>query len=141
MTDCIFCKIVNKEIPGKIVYEDEHVLAFLDIKPVARGHTLVIPKKHAADIFELDDKSAEEILKVAKKVAGAALKSLGAAGVNLLNANRKEAGQTVFHYHMHVIPRYAGDSIRVWPNSSYKESNLDDVADVMKNFIKNFSAL
>ncbi|MDO8554386.1 MAG: HIT family protein [Candidatus Micrarchaeota archaeon] len=135
MTDCIFCKIVNKEIPGKIVYEDEHVLAFLDIKPVARGHTLVIPKKHATDIFELDDKSAEEILKVAKKVSTGILKSLGAAGINLLNANRKEAGQSVFHYHMHVIPRYTGDGMRVWPNSNYKESNLDEVADVIKKHI------
>lgn len=136
MTDCIFCKIANKEIPGKIVYENEHVLAFLDINPVARGHTLVIPKKHAEDIFELDDGSAEEILKAAKKIATAIGQSLGAAGVNLLNANRKEAGQTVFHFHMHVIPRYAGDSIRVWPNSTYKESNLDEVAKMIAIGIK-----
>lgn len=135
MTDCIFCKIVSKDIPGKIVYENEQVLAFLDINPVARGHTLIIPKKHATDIFDLDEESAGEILKAAKKISTAIMQSLGASGVNLLNANRKEAGQTVFHYHMHIIPRYSEDSIKVWPNSGYKESNLDGVADAIKKNI------
>ena len=127
MTNCIFCKIVKKEIPAKIVYENEQVFAFLDINPDSKGHTLLIPKKHAADIFELDEESAGEVLKAAKKVSSAVMHSLGAAGINLLNSNRKEAGQTVFHYHMHIIPRYNGDSIKVWPNSTYKEANLDSV--------------
>lgn len=128
MIDCIFCKIVKKEIPAKVVYENEHVLAFLDINPIAKGHTLVIPKKHAIDLFELDDADAGEIMKAAKKVATVAMSELGAVGINLINSNRKEAGQDVFHYHMHIVPRYSGDGIKLWPNGRYKDMNLEEVA-------------
>jgi len=106
MNDCIFCKIINGEIPSYKVYEDDDVFAFMDISPVSAGHVLVIPKKHAQDIFEIDDESHGKVQKVVKKLAHKIVDKLGAKGVNIINNNKAEAGQTVFHYHVHIIPRY-----------------------------------
>ncbi|SEP80888.1 HIT family protein [Piscibacillus halophilus] len=106
MSDCIFCKIIDGEIPSAKIYEDEHVYAFLDISQVTEGHTLVIPKNHKQDIFELDDETASNLFKAVPKVANAIKSAYQPKGMNLLNNNGSFADQSVFHYHIHVIPRY-----------------------------------
>ncbi len=133
MENCIFCKIVRGEVPSNKVYENGHVLAFLDINPVSRGHTLVIPKKHCGDIFDIGEEDAKSAIAAAKKVASAAMKGLGAQGINLLNSNGKAAGQEVFHFHMHVIPRYQDDSIKMFPVQKYKETDFKVTAEKIKN--------
>jgi histidine triad (HIT) family protein len=133
MDDCIFCKIAKGEIPSARIYENGRVLVFLDINPVSLGHALVIPKIHAADIFEMKEEDAKEIMAAAKKVADAAMKGLGAAGVNLLNANKKAASQEVFHFHMHVIPRYENDGVKMFPQVHYKENDLKGTAEKIKS--------
>ncbi len=105
--NCIFCKIVNKEIPSHKVYEDELVYAFLDISQGTKGHTLVVPKKHYKDIFELDATISNHIFDVVVKLSKVLKEALGCEGINLVNNNTEVAGQTVFHYHMHIIPRYS----------------------------------
>lgn len=109
MEHCIFCKITNGEIPSAKVYEDEHVYAFLDISQVTKGHTLVIPKIHKENIFELDAEMAGPLFQSVKKVADALQAAFSPKGLNLLNNNGETAGQTVFHYHIHLIPRYGSE--------------------------------
>ena len=130
--DCVFCKIVNKEIPGSIVYEDEKHLAFLDIGPVNPGHTLVIPKKHAINIFDIEEADLKELIAVVKKVATAVLKGVEAHGVNVSMNNGKIAGQLVNHIHFHIIPRFQGDGFKHWPHSKYKSGQADEVVKRIK---------
>lgn len=111
MEDCLFCKIISNEIPSYKIYEDDAVLAFLDIHPMSKGHTLIVPKKHARDIFELDAETLEKISSVAKKIAVKMKESFGVDGVNLYHASGVHAEQTVFHFHLHVVPRRKDDSI------------------------------
>ena len=106
MSQCIFCKIINKEIPGHTIYEDEHVLAFLDISQSTKGHTLIIPKNHAQDIFSMTEEDMAHIFTVVPKLAKALKETFSANGLNIVNNNGESAGQTVFHYHVHLIPRY-----------------------------------
>ena len=120
MNDCIFCKIAAGEIPSATVYEDEYLRAILDIAPAHKGHTIILPKKHAANLLEADDEILVRILPVAKKIAKALQEELGCDGVNILQNNGAAAGQSVFHLHVHVIPRYEGDGILpVWEQGSY----------------------
>jgi histidine triad (HIT) family protein len=111
--DCIFCKIVAGEIPAAIIAEDEETLAFMDINPATRGHALVIPKRHADDLWEIEPAQLAAVAATAQAVALRVRESLGADGVNLINSCRAPAWQTVFHFHMHVIPRYHGDPLRL----------------------------
>ncbi len=111
--DCIFCKIVAGELPATKLHEDERTLAFMDINPATRGHVLVIPREHARDIHEIPREDLAAVIGVAQEIAGRQRDKLGAAGVNLLNSNGRAAWQTVFHYHLHVIPRYADDPLRL----------------------------
>jgi histidine triad (HIT) family protein len=113
VADCIFCKIVAGELPATVVASDERALAFLDISPATRGHTLVIPRAHAKDLHEVDPENLEATIALAQRVAGRARDRLGADGVNLLQSSGTAAWQTVFHFHIHVIPRYAGDPLRL----------------------------
>ncbi|MFB1081436.1 HIT family protein [Jeotgalibacillus sp. JSM ZJ347] len=106
MSDCIFCKIIDGEIPSAKVYEDEHVYAFLDISQVTKGHTLVIPKTHKKDLHELTPEIAANLFSVVPKIANAMKDTYDLKGVNLLNNNGEFAGQTVFHYHLHILPRH-----------------------------------
>lgn len=106
MDNCIFCKIVNGEIPSAKVFENEEVLAFLDISQVTKGHTLIIPKKHCENVFELDEATAQAIFKEVPKVASALKKTFQPLGLNLLQNNGKAADQSVFHFHIHLLPRY-----------------------------------
>jgi histidine triad (HIT) family protein len=111
--DCLFCKIAAGEIPATIVAEDERTIAFMDINPATRGHLLVIPREHVADVFAIDPADLQAVALAAQRLAGRAREQLGADGVNLLNSNGPAAWQTVFHYHLHVIPRYDGDPLRL----------------------------
>lgn len=106
MSDCLFCKIVSGEIPSSKVYEDDQVLAFLDITQVTKGHTLVIPKAHFRNILDLTDQAAAALFARVPKIARHLQKQLGASGVNLINNNETTAGQTVFHTHLHLLPRF-----------------------------------
>jgi histidine triad (HIT) family protein len=137
MSDCIFCKIVNGEIPSAKVFENEHVLAFLDISQVTEGHTLVIPKVHKENVFELTPEIARNLFEVVPEIANAVKKAFNPAGMNLINNNGEEAGQTVFHYHMHIIPRYGkGDGFgAVWKNntSKYTPEDLKKIAENIRN--------
>ncbi|PSL45154.1 histidine triad (HIT) family protein [Salsuginibacillus halophilus] len=125
--DCIFCKIVQEEIPAAKVYEDEYVLAFLDISQVTKGHTLLIPKDHQPDIFHLDSELAAHLFSVAPRIARAIEAEFKPLGMNLLNNNGEAAEQSVFHYHMHFIPRYGDGQDGYQPNfqSGLEVSNAD----------------
>jgi histidine triad (HIT) family protein len=116
MSDCVFCKIVAGQIPSTKVFEDEHVLAFMDIGHVNPGHTLVAVKKHAANVFELEETQAEAIARAIVKISRALKKTFEPEGLSVYQANGKAAGQTVFHYHVHLLPRHAGDGMELtWP--------------------------
>ena len=110
--DCIFCKIVAGELPATKIHEDERTIAFMDIAPWTRGHALVIPRAHAADLEEIGEDDLAAVAAVAKRIALRQKERLGAEGVNLLNAFGAAAWQSVFHFHIHVIPRYAGDGMQ-----------------------------
>ncbi|GGB02141.1 HIT family protein [Macrococcus hajekii] len=109
MTDCIFCKIINGDIPAYKVYEDDYTLAFLDISQVAKGHTLVIPKTHSQDLLETDSEVLAHVIKSVQKVAQMIDKSLNPDGINIIQNNRAFADQSVFHLHFHIMPRYKDD--------------------------------
>jgi histidine triad (HIT) family protein len=113
VSDCIFCKIVVGELPATVVAADERALAFLDISPATRGHALVIPRAHSQDIHEIGAEDLAACTAMAQQVAGRARRRLGAEGVNLLHSSGRAAWQTVFHFHIHVIPRYGGDPLRL----------------------------
>ncbi|MCL2616546.1 MAG: HIT family protein [Defluviitaleaceae bacterium] len=116
MNNCIFCKIATEQLPGHIIYEDDNILAMLDIFPSSLGHTLIIPKAHYENIFEIPEDTAANLQRVVVRTAKALQASLGTSSINILQNNGKGAGQTVFHYHVHIIPRYKGDGIRFhWP--------------------------
>ncbi|WP_088102676.1 HIT family protein [Halalkalibacter urbisdiaboli] len=137
--NCIFCKIINNDIPASKVYEDEHVLAFLDISQVTKGHTLVIPKTHQADIFELTPEVAKQLFSVVPKIAAGLKAAYKPLGLNIVNNNGETAGQTVFHYHLHLIPRYGkGDGYgAVWKEhgSEYTQEDLKSIAEAISSFI------
>lgn len=130
--NCIFCKIIAGEIPSAKVYEDEHVLAFLDISQVTKGHTLVIPKTHIENVYEFTDELAKQYFHAVPKIARAIRDEFEPIGLNTLNNNGEKAGQSVFHYHMHIIPRYGkGDGFgAVWKihADDYKPEDLQDIS-------------
>jgi histidine triad (HIT) family protein len=111
--DCIFCKIVAGELPSTRIDEDERTVTFMDINPATRGHALVVPRAHAADVFEIDPEDLSAVARTAKRIAERQRERLGAAGINLVQSNGAVAWQTVFHLHVHVIPRYEGDPLRL----------------------------
>ncbi|WP_153124767.1 HIT family protein [Peribacillus tepidiphilus] len=132
MSDCIFCKIINGDIPSAKVFENEHVLAFLDIGQVTKGHTLVIPKIHKENIYELTPEIAKNIFEVVPQIANSIKKEFNPIGLNLINNNGEKAGQSVFHFHLHLVPRYGeGDGFGVvWKthNSDYTPEDLQNIA-------------
>ena len=126
MENCIFCKIVQKDIPGKIIYEDDVCLAFLDLSQTTDGHTLVIPKKHYKNILEVNDETLTHLIVVTKKLANKIVKNLTANGVNILTNANEIAGQTVMHFHIHIIPRYnQDDKIEINFTDRSNDVNLD----------------
>lgn len=138
MDNCIFCKIVKGEIPARKVYEDENTLAFLDITPNTKGHSLVIPKTHVTDIYEIEPEKFAAVAKAAKKVAGLLKEKLGADACNLVQSNGEIAEQDVFHLHMHVIPRYSKDSVSLWMGvkEEKKKSESLNLDEILKQIIE-----
>lgn len=132
--DCPFCKIVRGDLPAKKLYEDSETLAFLDIKPSTKGHALVIPKNHASEITDLDEKTASSLINSTIKVAKAIEKALSPAGINLIQSNRKAAGQVVPHVHIHIIPRYKHDDFQISYNK--KEELSEETGERIKKKIK-----
>ncbi|MEG0255218.1 MAG: HIT family protein [Vagococcus sp.] len=142
MTDCIFCKIINRDIPSYTVYEDDDVYAFLDITQTTKGHTLIIPKQHVSDIFEYDEKLAATLFSKVPKIARALEKSFpDMEGLNLVNNNKELAYQSVFHSHIHLIPRYSKEddfSMTFADNGSqYTTEEMTRIANTIKENIVN----
>ena len=119
---CIFCRIANGDIPCAKVYEDDTVLAFLDLSPVHPGHTLIIPKKHYKDMLEVSCEIAPAVFQALQKVGGAVMKATGATGFNVMQNNGLSAGQTMFHIHWHIIPRFDGDGLGAWEQGKYPDA-------------------
>lgn len=111
--ECVFCRIVAGEEPASVVYRDDRILAFMDINPITRGHTLVVPVEHRENLYDLPDEDSSALMLVGARVARAAKRALFASGVNLWMANERPAGQVVMHAHLHVIPRYPDDGFRI----------------------------
>ena len=111
--DCLFCKIIAGEIPSTRIYEDERTVAFMDINPATRGHVLVVPREHTRDLLTIDPEDLAAVAQAAQKIAKTMPERLSSDGLNLLNSCGRAAWQTVFHFHMHVIPRYAADPLRL----------------------------
>jgi histidine triad (HIT) family protein len=111
--DCLFCKIIAGDIPSTRVHEDERTVAFMDINPATRGHLLVVPREHSPDLLEIADEDLEAVVRAGRMLARRLSERLGADGVNLLNSCGSVAWQTVFHFHLHVIPRYGGDPLQL----------------------------
>lgn len=128
--NCIFCKIANGEIPSATLYEDEDFRVILDLGPASKGHALILPKEHAANLYELPDELASKAMIVAKKVGAVLAKGLKCDGLNVVQNNGEAAGQTVFHFHMHLIPRYEGDQEQVkltWEPGKLTDEVRDEV--------------
>ncbi len=130
MNECIFCKIIKKEIPSEIVYEDEKNIAFMDINPVNAGHVLVIPKKHFENIFDIGEEELIETTKIVRKISKA-VKDFS-EGVNIHQNNGRVAGQLINHTHFHVIPRYNGDGLVSWQGKEYNADVSKNLADKMR---------
>jgi histidine triad (HIT) family protein len=131
--DCIFCKIAAGELPAQIVEQDERTVAFMDINPGTRGHLLVIPREHSRDLIEIGPEDLAAVLSMAQKMAGRVLDRLDADGVNLLNSCRAAAWQTVFHFHVHVIPRYDDDPLRLpWIPAPGDSAEIDATAQTLR---------
>lgn len=126
--NCIFCKIANGEIPAATIYEDEDFRAILDLGPASKGHALIIPKEHYANLYELDDVVAGKVLVVAKKIISKMKEVLNCDGYNLVQNNGSVAGQTVFHFHMHLIPRYENDEVGIsWESGELTDEIKTDI--------------
>jgi histidine triad (HIT) family protein len=135
MNDCLFCKIIKGEIPSTKIYEDENSFAFLDINPVNPGHTLLVPKKHSRNIFDTDDEVLKQLAPTLKKLSIAVKDGASADGVNIHINNEPAAGQVVFHTHIHIIPRFTGDGVKMWKGGEYKQNEIEKIAEKIKNMI------
>src|SRR6056297_962038 len=136
MVYCLFCKIIKKEIPAQIVYEDESVMAFLDIKPVNPGHTLLIPKEHFADMDSASGESLRNIVSVAPKIARAIMQALGYEAYIFSTNNGEAAGQEVKHLHFHIIPRAKKDGHLLFAQGTYKEGEMEEIAEQIQKQLK-----
>lgn len=126
--DCIFCKIANGEIPSKTLHEDENFRVILDLSPATRGHALILPKEHYDNLYELPEDTAAGVMKLAKKMAAVMTEKLQADGFNLVQNNGETAGQTVMHFHMHLIPRYEQDGQRIgWEPGEVAQEELEEI--------------
>ena len=136
MDECIFCRIVAGNIPAIRVYEDKSAIAFLDIRPANKGHCLIVPRKHTQTLIEMEEEDIPQTMKAAKKVARALSLSFGNGSFNIIMNNGKEAGQIVNHSHMHVIPRFHKDRLRIkWSHLKYDGNEIDEYAEKIRKFI------
>ena len=133
MSDCIFCKIANGEIPSATLYEDEDFRVILDLGPASKGHALILPKAHAANIYEISDDMAAKAMILAKKMATKMTEALKCDGFNIVQNNGEPAGQTVFHFHMHLIPRYKNDKSGFgWKPGKLTDEDRDEILEKLK---------
>jgi histidine triad (HIT) family protein len=114
--DCIFCKIVERAAPALIIYEDDHIIGFLPLHPAVAGHTLMVPKAHHADLYAIPEDLISALMTSSKTLARHWRDQLGATGINMLHASGADAEQSVFHFHVHLFPRFGGDGLRTWPS-------------------------
>ena len=132
MSDCIFCKIANGEIPSRTIYEDDLFRVILDLGPAARGHALILPKEHYGNIYELPEDKTARAFTLAKRMAERMTDKLGCDGFNIVQNNGETAGQTVFHFHIHLIPRYSNDGQKIgWNPRKPSEEELDETARIL----------
>lgn len=132
MKDCVFCKIINKEVPALILDENESVIVFLSLE----NHPLIVPKKHIKDIYELDEISGNAVIREAVKIANAAKKSLRCDGINLISSNEQVAGQDIFHFHLHIKPRWKSDSVTLsWSTETVSKEEREKTANKIKTEI------
>ena len=137
MKDCLFCKIAAGEIPSYTIYEDEEFRAFLDIEPAGIGHTLIVPKQHAANFFELPEEQASHAMLLAQRIARAMKETLPIDGLNVIQNNGEVAGQTVMHYHLHVIPRYKGvGGVTLWEKTEVSAEQMQEAAGQLAEKLK-----
>lgn len=133
MDSCIFCKIAAGEIPSATLYEDADFRVILDIAPAAKGHAILLPKKHMSNLFEADEETLAKALPVIKKVSTALCETLHCDGINILQNNGEAAGQTVFHLHIHMIPRYKEDTVKIgWAHESYVDGEAAKLAEEIR---------
>ena len=133
--NCIFCKLANGVFPTNSIYEDENFNVILDVSPATKGHALILPKEHYANMFEIDDDILEKAAKLAKKIMTHEKEILGCDGYNLVQNNGEAAGQTVFHFHMHLIPRYSDNNeskMINWKPNEFSDEEMKDICDKMK---------
>lgn len=133
--DCIFCKIISGDIPSFKLYEDDGTYAFMDINPANDGHALVIPKEHATDVHAISAEAISRTVVTAKKIAAAVEKTLSPSGINLVQCNGEAAGQSVFHFHMHVLPRRKGDDLKM--NWGLKPGDMDEIGKLAEKIKRN----
>ncbi|MFH1178407.1 MAG: HIT family protein [bacterium] len=136
MKDTIFMKIVRREIPAEIVYEDDDTLAFLDVKPITPGHTLVVPKKHAENIFDIEEETLAAVMRTIRKISPAVRDAVNAHGVHINSNHGEAAGQIVSHLHFHIIPRHARGEFSFWPQNDYTSSDAASIAAAIRAKLK-----
>jgi len=137
MKNCIFCKIVTRELPCYKIYEDKNFLAFLDIQPISKGHTLIIPKKHYNTFLETPVEILSAMTSIIHKVGQSILKTTGADGLNFGLNNGAAAGQIIMHTHFHIIPRFNGDGLHTWPSVKCSEEEFKNISEKIKNNLIN----
>jgi len=132
MDNCIFCQIVDKKAPAKVIYENENVICFLPKKVEVYGHTLVVPKKHYADLYDMPTEILCDLVKVAQKLTLEYKQKINATGMNLMHASGKDGQQSVFHFHFHLFPRFKDDGLNTWPNLAKIEVDRDELLEKLR---------
>jgi len=133
--ECIFCKIVKGEVPSEKIYEDLDTFAFLDINPVNSGHALVIPKEHYKNLFDISSEAFSKVMETVRKMSPVIKKAVNADGVNIGISNERAANQAVFHLHIHIIPRFQNDGLKMFPAKKYKENESKEIAEKIKSLL------
>lgn len=136
MDDCLFCKIIKKEIPSDIIFENDNILALLDITPCNPGHTLIIPKDHSDNFTEMSDELAGKLIITAKNLASKIIKAVNAPAFNLITNTGKESGQNIFHTHFHIVPRFDSKEVPDWPHKDMTEEEKLEVKNRIVSFLK-----
>jgi histidine triad (HIT) family protein len=138
---CIFCAIANGQAPAEVVYEDEHTVAFMDINPATKGHVLVVPKAHSRDLFDVSEEDVQHVMRSVLRVARAIEVALKPDGLNLMHATRRAAFQSVYHFHVHVIPRWRDDGIRpLWRHAAGDPDELREVGSRIRQAVESAGA-
>ena len=133
MSNCIFCKIASGEIPSATLYEDDDFRVILDLGPASKGHALILPKEHADNLFDLPDEIGAKVMPLAKRIGSRLYQGLGCDGFNVVQNNGRTAGQTVFHFHMHLIPRYEGDTVNVgWVPGTLEDADREEIMSIFE---------